>query len=37
MNKEKISSNDIIEALSIRINDLLRPAKKNNKKNNAFF
>ena len=37
MDKNKITSNDVLEALSMRINDVLRPAKKDNKKNNAYF
>lgn len=39
MDKNKITSNDVLEALSIRINDVLRPEskKKENKKNNIFF
>ena len=38
MNKYKVSVNDVLEALAIRINDVLRPDKKSkNKKNNAYF
>ena len=38
MNNEKVSVNDVLEALAIRLNDVLRPDKKSkNKKNNAYF
>ena len=38
MNKNGITSNDILEALSIRVNDILRPnSKRQTKKNNIFF
>ena len=40
MKKENISVtvNDVLEALAIRVNDILRPDKKSkNKKNNAYF
>ena len=38
MNKYKVSVNDVLEALAIRINDVLRPDKKSkSKKNNAYF
>lgn len=38
MNKKIFSINDVLEALAIRINDILRPDKKSkNKKNNAYF
>ena len=34
----KVTVNDVLEALAIRINDVLRPDKKSkNKKNNAYF
>ena len=38
MNKYKVSVNDVLEALAMRLNDVLRPNKKSkNKKNNAYF
>ena len=37
MEKNKVTSNDVLEALSMRVNEVLRPAKKDNKKNNAYF
>lgn len=38
MEKNNIRVNDVLEALAIRLNDVLRPDKKNkNKKNNAYF
>lgn len=39
MDKDRVTSNDIIEALSIRLNDALRPGTKKteNKKNNGYF
>ena len=35
--KENVTTNDVLEALSMRINDVLRPNKKDNKRNNAYF
>ncbi len=36
--KEKVSSNDVLDALSIRLNDVLRFSKKNReKRNNSYF
>lgn len=38
MNKGSVTSNDILEALSLRVNEILRPGKKKeNKKENIFF
>ena len=37
MNKQGVTSNDILEALSIRINDTIRPNRNKEKKNNAYF
>lgn len=37
MNKDKITSSDVLDALSMRVNDVLRPGRKNNKKNNSYF
>ncbi len=37
MNKDKITSNDILDALSMRVNDVLRPSRKDNKRNNSYF
>lgn len=38
MKDDKITINDVLEALAIRTNDVLRPDKKSkNKKNNAYF
>lgn len=37
MNKDKITSNDVLDALSMRVNDVLRPGRKDNKKNNPYF
>lgn len=38
MKEEKVTVNDVLEALAIRTNDVLRPDKKSkNKKNNAYF
>ncbi len=37
MEKQKITSNDILELISIKINDTIRPNKKKDKKNNAYF
>ena len=37
MENEKVTVNDVLEALAIRTNDVLRPDKKSpNKKNNAY-
>jgi hypothetical protein len=35
--KENVTTNDVLEALSMRINDVLRPNRKDNKRNNAYF
>lgn len=38
MENEKVTVNDVLEALAIRTNDVLRPDKKSpNKKNNAYY
>lgn len=38
MDKNKINSNDVLEALSLRVNEVLRPGKKKEgKKDNIFF
>ena len=37
MNKQKVTSNDVLEALSIRLNDTIRPNRNKDKKNNAYF
>ncbi len=37
MNKQKVTSNDVLEALSIRLNDTIRPNRSKEKKNNAYF
>ena len=38
MKSDKVTVNDVLEALAIRLNDVLRPDKKSkNKKNNAYF
>ena len=38
MKNDKVTINDVLEALAIRLNDVLRPDKKSkNKKNNAYF
>lgn len=38
MKNDKVTVNDVLEALAIRLNDVLRPDKKSkNKRNNAYF
>lgn len=37
MDKQKVTSNDVLEALSIRINETIRPNRNKDKKNNAYF
>ena len=37
MNKQKITSNDVLEALSVRINETIRPNRNKDKKNNTYF